>query len=110
MLAGVMNITLATLLSLSILALSMAGYYTLVVRDAAIDAASRAARFGSGNQHDYLMQRLDMSIPELASFQVSQGSSGELSHVSVAYSLPGSGLLGEFRLGRISVAAATERL
>jgi len=108
--AGVMNIALATLLTLSVLALSMSGYYSLVMRDAAIDAASNSARFGSESQHDYLLKRLDISIPELASFKVSQGSDGQLSHVVVDYSLPGFGLMGEFNLGRLSVAAATERL
>jgi len=108
--AGVMNIALATLIALSVLALSLSGYYNLAIRDAAIDAASKSARFGAGNQHDYLMQRLDVSVPELASFRVNQGSDGQLSHVVVDYSLPGFGLIGEFNLGRVSVAAATERL
>lgn len=108
--AGVMNIALATLMTLSVLALAMSGYYSLVMRDAAIDAASKSARFGAENQNEYLLKRLDISIPELASFQVSQGSDGELSHVVLDYSLPGFGLTGEFNLGRISVAAATERL
>jgi hypothetical protein len=49
-------------------------------------------------------------VPELASFKVNQGNDGQLSHVVVDYSLPGFGLLGEFNLGRVSVAAATERL
>jgi hypothetical protein len=108
--AGVMNIALATLLTLSVLALSMSGYYSLVMRDAAIDAASNSARFGSENQHDYLLKRLDISLPELANFEVSQGNDGQLSHVVVDYALAGFGLLGEFNLGRLSVAAATERL
>ncbi len=108
--AGVMNIALATLITLSVLALALSGYYSLVIRDAAIDSASKAARFGAGNQHDYLMQRLDVSVPELASFKVNQGNDGQLSHVVVDYSLPGFGLLGEFNRGRVSVAAATERL
>ena len=108
--AGVMNIALATLLTLSVLALAMSGYYSLVMRDAAIDAASKSARFGSENQHDYLLKRLDISIPELATFKVNQGNDGQLSHVVVDYSLPGFGLLGDVNLGRLSVAAATERL
>lgn len=107
---GVMNIALATLLTLSVLALAMSGYYSLVMRDAAIDAASNAARFGSENQHDYLLKRIDMSIPELASVKVSQGTDGQLSHVVVDYALQGFGLLGDFNLGRLTVAAATERL
>lgn len=105
-----MNISLATLLTLSVLALSMSGYYSLVMRDAAIDAASKSARFGAGDQRGYLLERLDISIPELASVKVSQGSDGQLSHMVLDYSLPGFGLLGDFNLGRLSVAAATERL
>lgn len=108
--AGVINITLATLVTLSVLALAMSGYYTLVMRDAAIDAASKSARFGSENQNQYLLRRLDLAIPELANFRVSTSSDGQLSHVAVDYSLPGFGLLGDFNLGRLSVAAATERL
>ena len=108
--AGVINIAFATLITLSVLALALSGYYSLAIRDAAIDAASKSARFGAGNQSEYLMQRLDVSVPELASFRVSQGSDGQLSHVVVDYGLPGFGLLGNFNLGRVSVAAATERL
>lgn len=109
-LAGVVNIALASLVSLSTLALSLAGYYNLVIRDAAIEAASNAARFGSQNQQDYLLKRLDISIPELASFEVSEHRGKELTHVVVEYSLPGLGLVGQFAGGQLNVAAATERL
>ena len=110
MLAGVVNIALASLVSLSTLALSLAGYYNLVIRDAAIEAASNAARFGSQNQQDYLLKRLDISIPELASFEVSEHRGSELTRVVVNYSLPGLGFIGHFASGQLNVAAATERL
>lgn len=110
MLAGVANISLASLVSLTTLALSMAGYYNLVIRDAAIEAASKAARYGAQSQEDYLLRRLDISIPELASFEVKEHRGVELTHVAVDYSLPGLGLIGQFASGEINVAAATERL
>lgn len=110
MLAGVVNIALASLVSLSTMALTLAGYYNLVIRDAAIEAASNAARYGSQNQQGYLLRRLDIAIPELASFQVSEHRGSELTHVAVDYSLPGLGLIGQFANGQLNVAAATERL
>lgn len=110
MVAGVVNIALATLVTLSVLALAFAGYYSLVIRDAAIDAASRAARFGAEDQQRYLMERLDLAIPELASYEVLQQKSQEISFVRVRYYLPGLGFLGSFTQGQLSVAAAAERL
>lgn len=110
MLAGVVNISMATLATLSVLGVGLAGYYNLVIRDAAINAASQAARYGAADQSEYLVQRLDLSLPHLAKFSVSGNRQAELTHITVDYQIPGLGLLGDFANGRISVAAATERI
>jgi hypothetical protein len=108
--AGVVNISLATLLTLSLLALSMAAFYALTIRDLAVAAASDSARFGAQPQQPYLLQRLDQALPLQANFQVNEQRGGELTQIRVNYKLPGLGLLGEFAGGVVSVAAATERI
>lgn len=109
-LAGVVNIAMATLVTLSVLGLAMAGYYSLAIRDAAIDAASRGARYQAPSQKDFFLRRLDISIPELANLDVRENRIRELNELTVTYSLPGLGLIGEFLGGEIRVAAANERL
>ena len=109
LLAGLINIALATLITLSVLALGMAGYYTLVIRDLAIDAATDLATYGAPSQRDYLLKRLRTSVPELASFEVSESKGSNYAQVSVKFGLPGLGLLGVGN-GQIDVQAATERL
>lgn len=109
LLAGLINIALATLITLSVLALGMAGYYTLVIRDLAIDAATDLATYGAPSQRDYLLKRLRTSVPELASFEVSESKGSNYAQVSVKFGLPGLGLLGVGN-GQLDVQAATERL
>lgn len=109
LLAGLINIALATLITLSVLALGMAGYYTLVIRDLAIDAATDLATYGAPSQRDYLLKRLRTSVPELASFEVAELRGSNYAQVSVKFGLPGLGLLGTGN-GQIDVQAATERL
>ena len=108
-LAGVINVALATLITLSVLALGMAGYYTLVIRDLAIDAATDLATYGAPSQREYLLKRLRTSLPELASFEVAESKGSTYAAISVQFGLPGLGLLGVGN-GRIDVQAATERL
>lgn len=110
MLSGVVNIAMATLVTLSVLGLAMAGFYSLAIRDAAIDAASKGARYQAPSQKEFFLRRLDISIPELANLEVRERKITELNELTVAFSLPGLGLLGEFLGGEISVAAANERL
>jgi hypothetical protein len=107
--AGVVNIAMATLVTLSMLALAMAGYYNLVITDHAVAAASNLSRYGSAPQERYLLKRLELSLPELATYEVQTNRGGELSLVTVRFGLPGLGLLSEVK-GEVSVAAATERL
>ena len=108
-LAGVINIALATLITLSVLALGMAGYYTLVIRDLAIEAATDLATYGAPSQREYLLKRLRTSLPELASFEVTESKGSNYAQISVRYGLPGFGLLGVGN-GQIDVQAASERL
>ncbi len=107
--AGLANIVFATLITLSVLALAMAGYYSLVIRDLAIESASKLANYGAASQREYLLQRLQLALPELASFQVQEQKGDLLTQMTVQYSIPGMGLMGE-PAGQISVQAATERL
>ena len=108
-LAAVINIALATLITLSVLALAMAGYYTLVIRDLAIDAASELATYGAESQREYLLQRLRYSLPELANFEVTEFKDSNYAAIRVSFGLPGFGLIG-LTDGQLSVQAATERL
>lgn len=108
-LAGLINISAATLVTLSLLALALAGYYNLVIRDAAIAAASQSARYGAPPAKDFLLRRLDVSIPHLASHQILERKGPNLTEITVEFSLPGVGLASD-AFGRLSVAAATERL
>lgn len=107
--AGLANIVFATLVTLSVLALAMAGYYSLVIRDLAIESASKLAGYGAPSQRDYLLHRLELSLPELAGFQVQEQKGDALTQITVQYSIPGLGLMG-VPAGQISVQAATERL
>jgi len=109
-LSGVVNIAMATLVTLTVLGLAMAGFYSLAIRDAAIDAASKGARYQAPSQQDFFLRRLDISIPELASFDVRERRFQSLNELTVTFSLPGLGLLGGLAGGEIRVAAATERL
>lgn len=108
-LAGLINIALATLITLSVLALGMAGYYTLVIRNLAIDAATDLATYGAPSQQEYLLKRLRTSLPELASFEVAESKGSNYAQVSVKFGLPGLGLLGVGN-GQLDVQATTERL
>jgi hypothetical protein len=69
-LGALVNITYSTLLTLSVLSLSMSAYNTLLIRDAAIEAAARAALPEAPSQLPYLRRLLDDRLPMLASFDV----------------------------------------
>jgi hypothetical protein len=66
------NISFATLITLSILSLSLGAFNTLIIRDAAIDAAARAALPQSPSQLPYLLRLLDQRLPLLAKFEVEE--------------------------------------
>lgn len=66
------SISFATLITLSILSLSLSAFNTLLIRDAAIDAAARAALPQSPSQQPYLLRLLDQRLPLLAKFEVEE--------------------------------------
>lgn len=69
-LGAIANITYSTLLTLSVLSLSLSAYNTLLIRDAAIDAATRAALPQAPSQLPYLRRLLDDRLPMLAKFEI----------------------------------------
>jgi hypothetical protein len=71
-LGAIVNITYATLLTLSVLSLSFSAYNTLLIRDAAIEAAARAALPQSPPQLPFLRRLLNDRLPMLANFEIEQ--------------------------------------
>lgn len=71
-LGALANITYSTLLTLSALSLSMSAYNTLLIRDAAIEAAARAAFPEAPSQLPYVRRLIENRLPMLASFDVQQ--------------------------------------
>lgn len=69
---ALLNITFATLITLSLLSLSLSAYNTLLIRDAAIDAAAKAALPQAPSQQPYLRKLLDDRLPLLASYNVEE--------------------------------------
>jgi len=69
-LGAIANITYSTLLTLSVLSLSLSAYNTLLIRDAVIDAAARAALPQAPSQLPYLRRLLDDRLPMLAEFEI----------------------------------------
>ena len=92
--AAVANITLATLITLSVLALILSAHNTLLIRNAAIEAASKAVLSDAPSQQPYLLRLLETNLPHLASFDVEQGSSGGFLIFNVSAQLPGLGMFG----------------
>lgn len=90
---AVINITLATLITLSILALALSAYNTLLIRDAAVNAASRLALPESPSQQPYLRQLLDDSLPELAGVEINELETEHLVGYRIVSSLPLFGFL-----------------
>jgi len=90
---AVINITLATLITLSVLALALSAYSTLLIRDAAVNAASRLALPESTSQQPYLQRLLDDSLPELAGIQIIELESGNLVGYRIVSELPLFGFL-----------------
>ena len=92
-LSAVMNIALATLITLSLVTVVFSAYHGLIIRDAVITAASRAAKAESVNQYPYLMRMLKNSLPSLASYEADISQEGEFLRVSVTAKLPGFGFV-----------------
>ncbi|MCF8528685.1 MAG: hypothetical protein K9G13_02100 [Aquiluna sp.] len=105
-----MSIFFATLITLSLLGLSFSAYHVLIIRDAAISAASKAALKDSPSQDRYLLKLLDDSLPELASYQVEGFGSERLVGVRIHGYIPGLGVLPSFGEFDVDVAATREHL
>jgi len=81
----------------------------LMIRDAAIAAASRTALSEAPNQGQYLMRRLDSDLPQLASYQVRELDAEGLVGFKVLSQLPGLGFW-QPTLSEVRVYAAEERI
>ena len=90
---AVINTALATLVTLSVMSLSFAAYHTLMIRDAAITAASKAGRFSAPQQNQYLLRLLDENLPDLASYEITPLGLGNFVGVRVVSQLPGFGFI-----------------
>lgn len=84
---------MATLISLSTLALGFSAINTLVIRDAAIEAASRSALAEGQGQREYLVKLLDENLPSLASYEVNEVQTNQLTGYRIEASLPGLGVI-----------------
>lgn len=90
---AVINTALATLITLSVMSLSFAAYHTLMIRDAAISAASKTGRMAAPEQNKYLLRLLDKNLPDLASYEVTPLGLGDFVGVRVDSQLPGFGFI-----------------
>ena len=91
--SAVLNIALATLITLSLITVVFSAYYGLIIRDAAVTAASRAAKAESVNQYPYLMRMLNNSLPALANYDANISQQGDFMKVNVTSKLPGFGFI-----------------
>lgn len=106
---AIANIGYATLLTLSMLSLSLGAYNTLLIRDAAIEAAARAALPQAPDQLPYLRRLLDDRLPLLASFEIEQLRNTGLVGFRIVISNPVLGLL-QSAPERTEVLVAKEEL
>lgn len=106
---AVINTALATLITLSVMTLSFAAYHTLLIRDAAITAASKAGRFSAPEQNQYLLRLLDQNLPDLASYEVRPLGYPGFVGVQVESRLPGFGFI-ELPAVTIQAIAPKERV
>lgn len=103
---AIFNTALATLITLSVISLYFAAYHTLMIRDAAITAASSAGRVDAPEQNKYLLKLLDISLPDLASYEVSPMGVPGFVGVSVTSRLPGFGFI---KLPEVQIQAIAPR-
>lgn len=106
---AIANIAYSTLLTLSMLSLSLGAYNTLLIRDAAIEAAARAALPQAPDQLPYLRRLLDDRLPLLASFEIEQLRNTGLVGFRIVSSNPVLGLL-QSAPERTEVLVAKEEL
>jgi len=84
---------MATMLVLSTLTLGLSAMNTLIIRDAAIEAAQRSALAESPSQKEYLLRLLDERLPQLANYKVTEIGTTNTVGFKVLASLPGMGFL-----------------
>lgn len=92
-LGAIANITYSTLITLSVLSLSLSAYNTLLIRDAAIEAAAKQALPDSPPQLPYLRRLLDDRLPMLASFEIEPYEQSGLIGFRVSSANPVLGLI-----------------
>ena len=109
-LSSIASIFLATLITLTTISLSFSAYHVLVIRDAAITAASKEALAKSPGRDKYLMKLLKDSLPLLATFEIEQFGNEKLVGVKVIANLPELGMLPSAGRYEVSVAATRENL
>ena len=104
--AATVAVAISTGIALSVLALGLSAYNTILLRDAAIEAASRAARFGSPSQRPYLLRRIESDLPMLSSVQIDEVATNG----SIGYQVVGKTLgLGFLPGGEVSVRAVVAK-
>ncbi len=108
-LGAIVSITLASYLTLSVLGLVMSAYNTLLIRDAAIEAAARLALPDSPSQQPYLQRLLDDRLPELADFEIRELELDGLVGYELVARAPLIGFLDIFRT-EAEVLVAKEKL
>ena len=106
---AVVTVASATLIVVSVLGLALSSMNALMIRDAAVNAASRAALSEAPNQNQYLMRMLESDLPHLASFEVRFLKKSNLVGFGIASKLPGIGFW-EPSLGSVVVYAAKEHI
>lgn len=109
-LGSILSIFFATLITLSLLGLSFSAYHVLIIRDAAISAASKAALKDSPSQDRYLLKLLDDSLPDLANYQAEGFGSERLVGIRVQGFIPGLGFMPGAGGFDVKVAATREHL
>ncbi len=108
-LGSIVSISLASYLTLSVLGLVMSAYNTLLIRDAAIEAAARLALPDSPSQQPFLQRLLDDRLPELADFEIRELESDGLVGYELVARAPLIGFLDIFQT-EAEVLVAKEKL
>ena len=96
------------MISLSVITLSFSAYHTLIIRDAAIRAASNSALAETPGQQKYLLKLLKQSLPMLANYDVRQLGDSRFIGYRIRAELPGLGYIGELFAIEVQAIAARE--
>lgn len=92
---AVLNLTIASLLFVSVLAVVFAGHQLLLIRSVAVDAARFAAlaESSASETQKFAMRLLTQAVPKLAGYEIRVGGSRDFSEVVITSSLPGLGFI-----------------